>query len=169
MVTGAEIDEVSPLPQMSSNIITSVNPAFFQNSHQNFISSNPEPVITPSTSNVINLPESIRLKIIPPNKSIFISRFAFDTSTADIDNYIKSNINIKAENFISIKKFTYSEQRNVTSFKLTVSFDLYDKLIDPSFWPDYTFVREYIIKDNPRRNNIVRLPSSLNSNSNPKN
>ena len=56
------------------------------------------------------------------------------------ENYIKSKFNFSPD--ILIKKFTYSEPRNVTSFKLTVPNDLFETIIDPVFWPNNTFVRE---------------------------
>lgn len=135
------------------------------NKQQLITPNNFKAVITPSTSKDINQREPRQLNIIPPKKSIFISRFAFDTSADDIDSYIKMKLKFSPD--ILTKKFTYSGPRNITSFKVSVPFDLYEQIVDPGFWPNNTLVREYIIKENPRTNNIVRLPSREHSN--PKN
>lgn len=119
---------------------------------------------SPSTSSKTNKTAPKQLNIIPPRKSIFISRFAFDTTADDIEGYIKSKIDC-AQN-IYIKKFSYSEPRSITSFKLTVPFDIYSKVVDPDFWPTNTFVREYLTKNNTKSTNVVRLPLSNTSSKN---
>ncbi|XP_065356382.1 uncharacterized protein LOC135950783 [Calliphora vicina] len=106
------------------------------------------------------------LKIIPPNKSIFISRFASDTTVEQINFYIKSKLNFEAD--FTTYKFSYAQPRRITSFKLNVPHDLYEQIVNPNFWPANTLVREYEFKDNPRKHNIAVLPSGhrLNDNSN---
>lgn len=102
------------------------------------------------------------LRIIPPKKSIFVSRFASETTTEDIEYYIKNNLNTNAD--IVTYKFSYSQPRSITSFKISVSSEIFDKIIDPCFWPDNTLVREYIYKENQNINNIARLPSRVTNN-----
>lgn len=122
-------------------------------------------VYNPPTINMNNAENELtnQLKIIPPKKSIFISRFAFDTSVEDINFYIKSKLNFGAD--ISINKFTYSQPRSITSFKLTVPANLYETIVNPDFWPNNTLVREYVFKENPRLNNIAQLPPRQFNNS----
>lgn len=97
------------------------------------------------------------LRVIPPPKSIFISRLASETTVEDIKYYINTNLNSQVE--ILTCKFSYTQTRSITSFKITVSPEVYDKLIDPCFWPINTLVREYIYKENNRNRNAARLPS----------
>lgn len=98
-----------------------------------------------------------QLTVIPPNKSIFISRFASDTTVEDIMYYIKTKLSDVAD--IHLKKFTYSQPRIITSFKLTVPSHLYEQIFDSNFWPINTLIREFEFKVNPRRKNIAKLPS----------
>lgn len=100
-----------------------------------------------------------QLRVLPPKKAIFISRFAPETTVEDIEFYIKTKLNFNAD--IITYKFTYSQPRNVISFKLTVPFDLFENIIDHRFWPENTLVREYDFKENKRLNNIARLPSRM--------
>lgn len=121
-----------------------------------------------NTSQQRNIAEqSTQLKIIPPKKSIFISRFAYDTSEDQINSYITNKL--KCDSTILIKKFKYSQPRDITSFKITVPADLFEQILDSNFWPDNALVRKYELKENPRRtrNNIVQLP--LNNPTNSKN
>lgn len=134
----------------------------------NTIPSNIEIVMDPTSStssnaNRDNVPK--QLIVIPSKKSIFVSRFAAETSTIDIDHYIKTKLNFNAD--ISSFKFSYSQPRDITSFKIMVPNDLFEKIVNPGFWPENTVVHEYVYKNNSRANNIVRLPS--NDTTNPKN
>lgn len=148
--------------QLTTTAIT--NDAMYNSSAENVIENNDIDVnVQPSSSgsNVYNVLSTCDLKVIPPKKSIFISRFAYETTTDNIYNYIESKLNCNPD--VLIKKFTYSEPRDITSFKLTVPNDLFDTLIDPTFWPNNTFIREYVIRNNTRSNNIVRLTSYSNN------
>lgn len=111
--------------------------------------------------------ERRELKLIPPNKSIFISRFASETTVDDIIWYLKTKIEDVAD--IQIHKFSYSQPRIITSFKLTVPHHLYEQILDTNFWPSNTLIREFEYKVIPRRKNIVRVHSRHQSNDNTKN
>lgn len=145
----------------ASNIIDKPinNPEVPLNYAQVLTSTALPPNITESTSipddNVIVHRE---LRAIPRPKSIFISRLASETTIEDINYYITTKLNSNAE--ISTYKFSYAQPRSIASFKITVSAEMYVKLIDPCFWPDNTLVREYRYKENQRNNNITRLPST---------
>ncbi|XP_037816681.1 uncharacterized protein LOC119607035 [Lucilia sericata] len=80
------------------------------------------------TNNGINPIVNRELRVIPPKKHIFISRFAFDTSAEDINYYIKSKLNQDAD--ISVYKFNYSQARSITSFKITVPFDIFNCVVN---------------------------------------
>lgn len=101
-----------------------------------------------------NRPTGNLLRVIPPPKEIFVSRFAFETTAEDIEYYIKSKFNSNVN--ISTQKFVYLKARAITSFKITVPVELFEQILDPSFWPVSTYVREYQQRENQRR--IVRLP-----------
>lgn len=103
------------------------------------------------------------LNIVPPRRSIFISRFTADTTADDIECYIKNKLNLNAN--ISVRKFLYSNPRDIVSFKLTVPMDYFDQIVNPDFWPINALVREYIYKENNRMNNIAQLPSRNDLNS----
>ena len=96
------------------------------------------------------------LRAIAPKKTIFISRLASDTSTDDVDYYLKSKIGPHAD--VLIHKFQYTQQRSIASFKLTISADLFQLVLDTNFWPENTLVREYIYRERQRLNNVGVLP-----------
>lgn len=123
------------------------------------VNNNPTPIANNSDS---QLTENQICVIPQEKKSIFISRFAFETTAEDIDDYIKSKLDRTAD--INTKKFTYLQPRSITSFKITVPADLFDQLVDPVFWPNNTLVREFIFKENQRKNNIVYLPQRISNN-----
>lgn len=124
------------------------------NSNLNGISS---PILSPNEIYAQNQPAVRELRVVPPRKSVFVSRFSSDTTIEDIDYYLKSKLVSNAN--ISTYKFSYSQPRSIASFKITVPFDIFDKVLDPCFWPDNALVREFVYKENPRtRNNVARLP-----------
>lgn len=114
----------------------------------------------PITNNTENAPRELR--VIPPKKHVFVSRFAAETTVDDLNYYIKTKLNSNDE--ILTHKFSYSQPRSITSFKITVSSDIFNKIIDPRFWPDNTLVREYISKPRQSINNIARIPSIVSPN-----
>lgn len=111
---------------------------------------------TASPNNIVRNKE---LRVVPSQKTIFIARFAADTSTDDITDYIRSNLKLSID--IKVFKFKYSEQRSKASFKVIVPEDYFDAIVNPDFWPPKAIVHEYIYRDNGR-SNIVHLPSRNN-------
>lgn len=139
----------APIPPVSTNAATmQLNNDTNLNPNENHMS---------SVNLFNNQTNNRQLRIHPPKKSIFISRFDSETTEDDIDYYIKNKLNINADVFT--KKFTYSQPRSVISFKLTVPHELFDTIMEPRFWPDNTLVREFEIRENKRPNNTVRVPS----------
>lgn len=105
----------------------------------------------PASSNT----QSIRhpLRAIPPNKNVFVSRLASETTIDDVEYYIKSKLASNA--VISVYKFVYSQPRSITSFKITVPDEIFNIIMHPDFWPVSTFVREY----KEKQRTAVHLPS----------
>lgn len=94
------------------------------------------------------------LRTVPPYKNVFLSRLSSETTTEDIEYYVKSKLGINS--LISAYKFKYSQPRAISSFRITVPDDLFQYTVDPKFWPIGTFVREYIY--NGSRQKAVHLP-----------
>lgn len=99
------------------------------------------------------------LRAIRPNKSIFVSRLAADTTIDDVEYYIKTKCD--ASLITSVYKFAYSEPRIVSSFKITVADEIFNHVIAPDFWPTGTIVREFVFKERLRKS--VRLPASVSN------
>lgn len=98
----------------------------------------------------VNSPKPLRtLPARNKRKSIFATRFVFDTSVNDIEAYIKGNIAKELYNDIQIFKIN---SRNRASFKILVPVNIFEKIVDPGFWPENTHVREFIYHDN---NNVI--------------
>lgn len=121
------------------------------------VSIQPSAVLNNDTNNQTHR----ELRIIPPKRSIFISRCASETTVEDIDYYIKTKLDSNSDSnaVFLIHKFLYSQPRSITSFKITPPSDVFDQIFNPCFWPDNTLVREYVYKENQRTNNSVRFPS----------
>lgn len=126
-------------------------------SHQNMPSNE---ISTGSSISPSLNPKPLRAIPLKKNKSVFVSRLASDTTVEDVVFYIKNKLSTNS--FVSAYKYTYSQPRSITSFKITVGDELYNYLIDPNFWPVHTFVREYVYNQNQR--NVARLPSIVLNN-----
>lgn len=102
------------------------------------------------------------LKVIPPKKSIFISRLADETSAADIEFYIKHKLGGDLD--IMVRKFKFSRPRSIASFKLMVPQEVFDRIINTNFWPPYVFIREFINNDDRKIPRIAHLPLAASKN-----
>lgn len=109
-----------------------------------------------NTQNNCNNPIYQPLRVIPPKKSVFVSRFAYETSTTDVEYYIKSKLCSDVD--VIVYKFKYSRPRSVVSFKISVPIEIFHQIVDPNFWPMNTLVKEYINNDT-QRPTMARLPS----------
>lgn len=120
----------------------------------NYSDDNPENY--PSPLGTINNSQQVPrpLRAVPRNRLIFISRLAEDTTTEEVEYFIKSKCGDSA--LISSYKFVYSQPRSISSFKITVPDELFNNILEPSFWPENTFVREYKVKE--RSNRVAHLP-----------
>ena len=97
------------------------------------------------------------LKIIDNTKSIFISRFSFETTENDIIHFVKTTLKLSDPN-IKVYKFNYKYTRAKASFRLTVPENLFPPIMNEKFWPKNTFIREFIFKTKTIEN-IAKLPT----------
>lgn len=104
------------------------------------------------------------LTAVPPKRSIFVSRLANSTASEDVEFYIKSKVGCNAD--VLIHKFQYSQPRSITSFKLTLSDELFNQVVDKNFWPVNTLVREYIYQNRNNHNNYNNVGVLLQRESN---
>lgn len=93
------------------------------------------------------------LTVVPVKKVVFISRFALDTSSEDLDDYIRSKID--GDFYLKTVKMRLPSTATRSSFKVIVQPEIFDKLIDPNFWPPKAFVKEFV----DRVDNLARLPA----------
>lgn len=132
-----------PMLFSSSNASTFVPPASTLNSAASTSASN---------AYLVNTPKN--LKVVSKKKTVFAARFAAETSEIDVSYFIKEKLGIDIE--INVFKFTYAVKRNSSSFKIIVPEEVFDKVVNPSFWPAKALIKEYIYKEN---DNIAHLPS----------
>lgn len=106
-------------------------------------------IADPETSTV---PRALRT--IPPKKTIFATRFAQDTTAAEMKSFVMSKIqNVNLEEILVYKM----NSRYRASFKIIVPEDLFQQIVNPDFWPKNALVREFIYKEEDN----VRLPRSV--------
>ncbi|XP_075151108.1 uncharacterized protein LOC142240068 [Haematobia irritans] len=111
---------------------------------------------TPLTSPLPNIPPK-PLQVVPSKKTVFAAKFAAETTIEDISFYIKSKLQADIE--LSVFKFKYRERRSKASFKIIVPEDIFDRVVNPEFWPQNALIKEYIYKESPITD-IVYLPNS---------
>lgn len=92
---------------------------------------------------------------IETGKSLVASRFAPTTSSTNVLSYVKRKLSL-AENSdeVSVRSlFPRGRQLyelTFVSFKITASDEIYDKLMEPTFWPNNTIIREFEIREKPQ-------------------
>ena len=97
---------------------------------------------TSSQYTSISTSKVAKFSIVPPNaKTIFASRFAADTTCKQISDFVCENLPDKPQ--VSVTKIKTNPGREKISFKITVPGEFFDKVVDPAFWPEHTFVREF--------------------------
>lgn len=126
----------------------------------------PPPVHSPTA---ISLPStstngSCDLVVVPPRKTIFISRLACSTSEENIRSYILSKCSEFNDNDCTIFKFNYTTPRDISSFKIIVPHHIFEVIVNENFWPCGVLVKEFIPRERHRRNNGVDIhPSQIQS------
>lgn len=157
-------ESTSVTPTVSNSSILPMIPNLATSKPPELILLTPSSSNIPTNLNVVNNPLTTvtpkPLKIIAPRKTIFASRFSVDTTINDVEFYIKTNLGIEDYNNVQIYKIN---ARNRASFKIIVPESIFDRLVNPQFWPKNTIVRQFIYRDD---NNVI-LPRA--SDPNPKN
>lgn len=101
------------------------------------------------------------LVVVPPRKTVFLSRLASDTTVNDIGDFIRSNYSEIGDD-IAIFKFNNSQPRDISSFKISVPGKFFNDIVNKSFWPEGVLVREFVHRDRNRSDGYTRLPPSFN-------
>lgn len=134
-------------PEVSQKVATNV-PNYPISSRMN--TSCPTGNSVPSTS----------LVVVPPRRTIFLSRLSPATSIDNIRSYIKStSVGLNDKDF-TVLKFNYSEPRDIASFRILVPDWIFETLVDRSAWPDGTLVREFIRRERVR-SEATRYPPEI--------
>lgn len=101
------------------------------------------------------------LDIVPPRRTVFVSRFTPVTSVDDIKRFIKENIRLQVnESDFRVFKFNFSQPRDISSFRIIAPSNLFDVLVDRSFWPPGVIVREFVHRDRPGFAGAVSIPKN---------
>lgn len=107
-------------------------------------------------------PHRRTLQTVVPFKYIFVSRFVADTTEEDVVDYIKDNL--KSPNLaVTASKFHFNQPRFTASFKLRVPSNVFELIMQLSFWPQNTIVHEFVNRNPSRATNAVSLPQNSGS------
>lgn len=81
--------------------------------------------------------------MVPPPKSIFLSRLGVDVTTEQVKKFITTKI--PAAQRISVRKMLFRGPRNYSSFVVDVGNDLnlFNDVVQQAFWPELTLVKEF--------------------------
>lgn len=145
VISGADTgNDITPtLPQNSyADTVNSISVA------PNVICTRVEPV--PTTD----------LVVVPPRKTIFLSRLSPDTSIDHIRSYVKSKCTGILDKEFSILKFNFSQPRDIASFRIYIPARMFETLVDKSFWPEGALVREFVHRDRGR-SDVAKLPPRI--------
>lgn len=103
------------------------------------------------------------LVVVPPRRTVFISRLSADTSVEKVESYIRSRCGEFNQMDCRVFKFNFSQQRDIASFRAIVPSRIFETLVSQSFWPPGVLVREFVPRDRPRRVAAIDLhPPSKN-------
>lgn len=110
-----------------------------------------------------NMSLSSRVRL---SKAIYVSRMQNDVTKEKIMEYLKSQMAELNESEISlrllVKKDVDVSTRRFISYRLACTEALYEKLIQPSFWPDHIEIGEFFEEPRDRGlNNVASLASPL--------
>lgn len=108
------------------------------------------------------VPSGDDLVVVPPRRTVFVSRLSADTTVDRIVNYIKSHSPQFNDSDCRVLKFNNYQNRDISSFKIIGPEKLFKILVEQSFWPMGVFVREFTRRDRPSRSAPVNLQSSKN-------
>lgn len=109
------------------------------------------PVSVPAHGERQRLPRNIN----PMTKAIWVSKFHPSTEREEIENYIVNNTDAKDKTKFKctmlVKKDADVSSMSYVSYKIDVTPEVYDILIDPVNWPKDKQVREFVKLSPPRR------------------
>lgn len=121
------------------------------------IDSSDEPIaISPNSSN--------NLVVVPPRKTIFISRLSHDTPVGSLVDYIKQHCKDYNDKDCKVFKINYYQPRDISSFKIVVPEKLFHTIVTETFWPAGVLVKEFIPRDRQGRTSRINLPTSASKN-----
>lgn len=89
-------------------------------------------------------PEAVcGITVVPPPKSIFLSRLGLEVTEGNVVQFIKTKIPT-AGNF-HVRKMRFRDNREYSSFEITIRNDinLFNSIISPELWPALTVVKEF--------------------------
>lgn len=114
-------------------------------SKSNLLSMNAPILTLSSPPKSIDLPpeEACGITVVPPPKSIFLSRLGVDVSTDQVEKFIKAKIPNAID--ITIRKMLFRTPRIYSSFVINTghNMDIFNIVVNQSFWPDLTVVKEF--------------------------
>lgn len=103
------------------------------------------------------------LTVVKRRKTIFVSRLTRDTTADDLLHYVKSNLD--GEHDLLCFKINPNSTRGISSFRLIVPCDVFDRIVDCGFWPLGILVREYVYRESSGPS-PVSLPPHVQPSSN---
>lgn len=101
------------------------------------------------------------LESIPLPKDIFISRLKASTIPSDVLSYIGLNKGLKIDGFDCVK--VSKPNSLVSSFKLKTPIDYFKTVCSVAFWPEHTFVKEFIRKTRSKNRSPPHLSAVINT------
>lgn len=115
--------------------------------------------------------QPIQRKMNPFTKSIWISKFHPETQPEELVNYIVEHTTVKDKSSFEcvklVKKDSDISTMSFVSFKINVTPEAFEVLIDPENWPQNKHVREWVTMAPPKKTlNDFVTNASTNSNEN---
>lgn len=84
------------------------------------------------------------LVVVPPNRSIFLSRLSLDTTENVLKKYIADKFSITSG--FGLRKFAVKESAQFSSFLLRCDDNLYDTFMNHEMWPRHMKVHQFFQK-----------------------
>lgn len=147
--TSATLDDASAPCFSQDNVVPAGNV-------QDIVVPNISNSVSPQNGGRQNIPS---LVVVPPRRTVFLSRLAPDTTIEEIVNYVKSSRPDIGEDVV-VYKFQFTQQRDISSFKILVPGKYFDDIVQREFWPDGILVREFVHRERNRIISSVQLSSS---------
>ncbi|XP_067635321.1 uncharacterized protein [Eurosta solidaginis] len=88
----------------------------------------------------------LQVTAVPPRRAVFVSRLHASLTENDIAHYVCSKLGVAPTSNINVYKFNFKYERDISSFKISLSDEYFDKVLDSSFWPKHTVVHLFTRK-----------------------